>query len=149
MTDCPRCGERIEVHGAVCPACGESIADPTSSFPPVVVDQVEGVTVPAVEEGPALVVTKGPTPGERFFLDASRLSVGRDPGCDIFLNDMTVSRAHAVIEVHGQSIRVTDRGSLNGTYVNGLCVDSADLSHGDILQIGTFQMVLVGGAAAQ
>ena len=49
-------------------------------------------------EGPVLVVRKGPQPGERFYLDRPSFTVGRDPDSDIFLNDMTVSRAHAVLD---------------------------------------------------
>jgi pSer/pThr/pTyr-binding forkhead associated (FHA) protein len=74
------------------------------------------------------------------------LSVGRDPSSDIFLNDMTVSRAHAVLDTSPDGVSVRDAGSLNGTYVNGACVDQAQLREGDVLQIGTFQMVFHGGA---
>ncbi|TLM87290.1 MAG: FHA domain-containing protein, partial [Actinobacteria bacterium] len=74
--------------------------------------------------------------------------VGRDPESDIFLNDMTVSRSHAEFEVVGDEVTVRDLGSLNGTYVNGVCVDAAPLSHGDLVQIGTFQMVFVGRGGA-
>ena len=84
-----------------------------------------------------LVVRKGPQPGERFFIDRPRLTIGRDPESDIFLNDMTVSRMHAVVELIGATVTVTDAGSLNGTYVNGVLVDSAVLEHGDAVQIGT------------
>ncbi len=83
---------------------------------------------------------KGPQPGERFFVDRPRLTIGRDPESDIFLNDMTVSRTHAVMELIGATVKVTDAGSLNGTYVNGVLVDTAELCHGDAVQIGTFQM---------
>ena len=72
-----------------------------------------------------LVVRKGPQPGERFFLDRPRLVIGRDPKSDIFLNDMTVSRAHAVIESDAHGVRVSDAGSLNGTYVNGVVAEDA------------------------
>jgi len=97
-------------------------------------------------EGPALVVRKGPQPGERFFLDRARLTVGRDPESDIFLNDMTVSRIHSVLECSASGVHVTDSGSLNGTYLNGELVDSAQLADGDVLQIGTFQMVFFLGS---
>ena len=86
------------------------------------------------------MVSKGPQPGERFYLERPELTVGRDPESDIFLNDMTVSRTHAILEVSGAEVSVRDAGSLNGTYLNGVCVDSAPLSDGDVLQIGTFQM---------
>jgi pSer/pThr/pTyr-binding forkhead associated (FHA) protein len=83
--------------------------------------------------------------GERFYLDRPRLVVGRDPASDIFLNDITVSREHAVLDVHPAEVIVSDAGSLNGTYVNGVSVDRAVLRNGDQLQIGRFQMVFLSG----
>lgn len=117
----------------------------TASFAPVVAEmhEVGGDDV----DGPVLVVRKGPQPGEKFFIDRAQLSVGRDPESDIFLNDMTVSRAHAVLDLAGGTVTVRDVGSLNGTYVNGVIVDSAPLSSGDVVQVGTFQMVFYGPAA--
>ncbi len=111
-------------------------------MPPV--DAGTGTAAPAIE-GPVLVVRKGPETGESFYIERAALSVGRDPESDIFLNDMTVSRHHAHIEVVDGDVYVHDDGSLNGTYVNGVCVDRAVLRDGDILQIGTFQMVFSGG----
>lgn len=95
------------------------------------------------------MVRKGPQLGERFYLDRESFTVGRDPACDIFLNDMTVSRAHAVLTVYGGQVSVKDSGSLNGTYVNGECVDQATLAEGDVLQIGTFQMLFHSGVASR
>ena len=100
-------------------------------------------------EGPVLVVRKGPQPGERFYLDRPVVTVGRDPDQDIFLNDMTVSRSHASFSTSDGAVRVRDAGSLNGTYVNGTVEDDVALKDGDIVQIGTFQMVFFGGKEDQ
>lgn len=97
---------------------------------------------------PVLVVRKGPDVGERFYIDRPRLGIGRDPEADIFLNDITVSRAHATVELAGGIVSIRDAGSLNGTYVNGVCVDSATLSSGDIVQVGTFQMLFADSSEA-
>lgn len=145
MAECPECGEFLERDDQTCAACGASASDRTASFEPVGDVSAVDAETDATDEGPALVVRKGPQPGERFYLDRARLTVGRDPESDIFLNDMTVSRAHAVLEVLGASVTVRDAGSLNGTYVNGVCVDVAPLQNGDVLQVGTFQMVFVAG----
>jgi len=120
----------------------------TESFPPIETELIGGTEPSVSAEGPALVVRKGHEVGERFLIDRPRLTVGRDPGADIFLNDVTVSRQHAVLERVGASVKISDAGSLNGTYVNGLVVDSAMLGSGDIVQIGMFQMVFVGGGPA-
>jgi pSer/pThr/pTyr-binding forkhead associated (FHA) protein len=147
MDTCPACGARLEPDARTCASCGEQVHDRTASFPPVgkVVAPVVRVPAPVEAEGPVLVVRKGPEVGERFYLDRSRLSVGRDPASDIFLNDITVSRAHAALEVAPHEVSVIDAGSLNGVYVNGVSVDRAVLRNGDQVQIGRFQMVFLSG----
>lgn len=146
MDECRQCGTHVEEGVALCPRCAGASAESTESFEPIVgTDEVLGPL--GADEGPMLVVRKGPQPGERFYLDRPALSMGRDPSSDIFLNDMTVSRAHANLEVVGDIVTVRDAGSLNGTYVNGVCVDVAELHDGDVLQIGTFQMAFHGGGA--
>jgi pSer/pThr/pTyr-binding forkhead associated (FHA) protein len=148
MVRCPSCDAVLEGDAPVCRSCGHSLAEITASFPPVgdgpeVAEHTEPV------EGPVLVVRKGPEVGERFYVDRPTITVGRDPSSDIFLNDITVSRHHATIELVGSEVSVTDAGSLNGTYVNGVSVDKAVLGNGDALQIGRFQMVfLAGGGGA-
>lgn len=145
MAQCPGCGAEVSAENTECPACGASLAEPTASFAPIELDSgVQKPTAP-VSEGPVLVVRKGPQPGERFFVDRGRLSVGRDPASDIFLNDITVSRTHAIIDCKDDVVTVKDAGSLNGTYLNGEIVDAATLSNGDVLQIGTFQMIFIAG----
>jgi pSer/pThr/pTyr-binding forkhead associated (FHA) protein len=150
MTKCPVCGEHLEEpRPAECPTCGASLEGATEAFAPVSVE-AEHPADPRVDSatGPVLVVHKGPDVGERFFIDRPTLAIGRGPECDIFLNDFTVSRSHAVLEMAGTEVSVRDVGSLNGTYVNGVRVDKAQLSDGDVLQIGKFQMVFMnrGGA---
>ncbi len=148
MGVCASCGEPLDEHAAACSACGSAVADATASFAPVG-DLEQGSEVPGGTEGPVLVVRKGPQPGERFHIDRARLTIGRDPESDIFLNDMTVSRAHAVLSKEGDVVTVRDAGSLNGTYVNGLYVETAPLRDGDVVQIGTFQMVYFGETAGR
>jgi hypothetical protein len=143
MEECPTCHEQVDPDALECPSCGASLDGATASFEPVGHADGAPVDLVASGEGPVLVVRKGPQTGEKFFVDTARLTVGRDPESDIFLNDMTVSRTHAVIERVGDTARVTDAGSLNGTYVNGVLVDSAELNHGDAVQIGTFQMAFL------
>jgi len=145
MAECPACGASVTADDRECPACGVVIAQATASFEPVT-GQVPGAGAPAENvDGPVLIVRKGPQPGERFFIDRPKLTIGRDPESDIFLNDMTVSRTHAVVELEAGAVRVKDSGSLNGTYVNGEIVESATLADGDVVQIGTFQMIFLSG----
>jgi hypothetical protein len=146
MADCPGCSAALSPDDRECPKCGATVPGTTTSFEPVSLEGVPSPKVPGSDEGPLLVVRKGPQPGERFFLDRPRLVIGRDPASDIFLNDMTVSRSHAVVESDEHGVRVSDAGSLNGTYVNGVVAEKASLSDGDVLQIGTFQMLFLSGA---
>lgn len=147
MDACPACGAPVGPDAGACPSCGADLEQPTASFEPVGGEQpAEGAA--GTVEPPMLVVRKGVGVGEHFYLDRPELTVGRDPASDIFLNDVTVSRAHARLHVVGPTVTVEDAGSLNGTYVNNVRVDSAVLNHGDALQIGRFQMVFIRGGGA-
>jgi hypothetical protein len=146
MTSCPACGKTVEEpYPPQCPSCGARLEGATESFAPVGDSQEELAESAGtdLDQGPVLVVRKGAEVGERFFIDRPRLTVGRDPESDIFLNDITVSRSHAVLEFKASEVTVEDGGSLNGTYVNGVRVDKALLADGDLVQVGRFQMVFM------
>nr|WP_323368721.1 FHA domain-containing protein [Ornithinicoccus halotolerans] len=99
-------------------------------------------TVDALRPGTALlIVLRGPNTGARFLLDDAEVSSGRHPDSDIFLDDVTVSRRHAVFAREGEGYVVRDIGSLNGTYVNRERIDEARLEPGDEVQIGKFRLV--------
>jgi pSer/pThr/pTyr-binding forkhead associated (FHA) protein len=83
--------------------------------------------------------------GEAFPLEEDRLTVGRNPDSDIFLDDVTVSRDHAIIVRRGEDYHLDDCGSLNGTYVNRQRVESQLLRHGDELQIGKYKLAFLNG----
>jgi hypothetical protein len=91
-----------------------------------------------------LVVSHGPNRGARFLLDREVIVAGRHPDSDVFLDDVTVSRAHAEFR-RGPDGRFTivDTGSLNGTYVNRERVPMADLRSGDEIQIGKFRLTFM------
>ena len=90
---------------------------------------------------PVVTIVKGPQSGETFELEGDELTIGRDPANGIFLNDMTVSRAHAKIILNGAGARIEDLGSLNGTWVDGAIVNAAALRDGSTIQIGTFTLI--------
>ena len=98
--------------------------------------------VAALPPGTALLlVGHGPTTGARFLLDSAETTVGRHPHADIFLDDVTVSRKHAVfVALPGGGYGVRDSGSLNGTYVNRQRVEQCALRVGDEVQIGKYRM---------
>jgi len=111
---------------------------------PVTADEGPASGVQGLPPGSALlVVTRGPNVGSQFLLDQASTSAGRHPDCDIFLDDVTVSRRHAEFRARNDAIQVVDIGSLNGTYLNREPVDSAVLSHGDEVQIGRFRLMFL------
>jgi pSer/pThr/pTyr-binding forkhead associated (FHA) protein len=69
--------------------------------------------------------------------------IGRSPDCEIFLDDVTVSRKHATISRRGDQVTIEDQGSLNGTFVNRRRVESAPLDDGDELQIGKYRLTFL------
>ena len=99
-----------------------------------------------------LVVRRGPGEGSQFALAGERAVAGRSRESELFLDDVTVSRSHAVFERDGSGWTVRDSDSLNGTYVNRHRVTSHQLVHGDEVQIGKYRFVYLigdgGGASA-
>ena len=111
---------------------------------------VDAAAVDALPPGHALlVVQKGPGAGSRFLLDADVVSAGRHPKSEIFLDDVTVSRQHAVFRRDQDSFTVADDGSLNGTYVNRDRIESVRLKDGDEVQIGKYRLVFFSGHDAR
>lgn len=85
-----------------------------------------------------LVIIKGPNIGDKFLINKQELAIGRNPASDIFLDDITVSRKHAVIIKSGKDFRIKDSESLNGSYLNGKIVENALLKDMDRIQIGKY-----------
>ena len=95
-------------------------------------------------EGTALVIRAGGgIAGETFMLAAPRTLIGRAPDCDIFLDDVTVSRRHAELLHDGDHFTIRDLGSLNGTFVNRTRVESAELHDDDEVQVGKYRMTFL------
>jgi pSer/pThr/pTyr-binding forkhead associated (FHA) protein len=101
----------------------------------------EQEAIAALPSGSALlVVRRGPNVGARFLLDSDSTIAGRHPDADIFLDDVTVSRRHAEFTRLGTAFQVKDLGSLNGTYFDGVRIESALLSDGAEVQVGKFRL---------
>ena len=94
-----------------------------------------------------LIIFKGPAKGSRYLITREGATIGRSHESEIFLDDVTVSRTHAAITYEQQNARfgITDRSSLNGTYVNGSVVEKANLNHGDQVQVGKFHLLFITG----
>jgi hypothetical protein len=132
---CSRCGALLQKGGGAVETTQAFTADEVGEH----LDQEDlGL------EGPALVVRAGGgRAGESFRPAGERTRIGRSPDCEIFLDDVTVSRNHAVlIERDGRYV-VEDQGSLNGTFVNRKRIESATLQEGDEVQIGKYRMTFI------
>ena len=146
--NCRRCGEILNANANFCWSCGagqHASTSPETVAVPVISSEVPGAGAspgPLGEHGDLLVVASGPASGTRLTLDKETTSVGRHEQSDLLLDDVSVSRHHAVI-TRTASGRMTlrDLNSLNGTYVNGVRVDETTLHSADEVQIGKFKLV--------
>ena len=110
----------------------------------------EVAAVDSLPAGSALLIAQsGPNSGARFLLNADVTTAGRHVRSDIFLDDVTVSRRHAEFIREGDSFRVRDAGSLNGTYVNRERIDDVPLATGDEVQVGKFRLTFYGSQASR
>src|SRR5262245_21417469 len=81
---------------------------------------------------------------------AKRLTLGSRGDCDIIIDDPTVSGLHCAFERRGDALLVRDRGSKNGTYVNGHAIEGAELRPGSVLTVGrTALIALAEGGRGQ
>jgi hypothetical protein len=145
---CSECGFQNPETANYCSRCGALLekseaGSETQTFTP---DEVGELAHEPVEglEGPALVVRSGGgRAGETFHPAGERTRIGRSPDCEIFLDDVTVSRNHAVLVEQDGKFLIEDQGSLNGTFVNRRRIDNQELENGDELQIGKYRLTFV------
>ncbi|MBO0768648.1 MAG: FHA domain-containing protein [Solirubrobacterales bacterium] len=148
---CTECGFS-NVEGAnYCQRCGAFLADADGTVGAATASFRVGETgefgeLPDVTpgDGATLVIRAGGgRAGESFNLVGDRVTVGRRPDSEVFLDDVTVSRDHAVIVRRGVEFYLDDCGSLNGTYVNRRRIESHRLEDGDELQIGKYKLAFL------
>ena len=147
---CPECGFQNAEAANFCTKCGallvpEDPSETTMTFAP---DEPTSEHALALDElgitGPALVVRAGGgRAGETFPAEQDRLTIGRSPDCDVFLDDVTVSRKHAVLVREGDRYSLEDLGSLNGTFLNRRRIEKAEVEDGDELQIGKYRLTFL------
>lgn len=160
---CPICQTEASTGQASCAVCGFHFANNTLSFSPVDIggasvsqqpnsaqshqgqEQAAGQAAPVQANTPVLRMVRGNQLGTEYKLNPDKTSIGRNPQCDIFLNDMTVSRTHAsIVETNGAYI-ISDEQSFNGVWVNNRSINNKTLEPGDFIQIGRFGFLFDSG----
>ena len=151
---CPECGFVVGEGANYCPKCGAYLGveqehkeevttatyvidDATGELRPVDVSDV------AAESGALVIRSGGGRVGQSFPLQGEWMSIGRSPEAEVFLDDVTVSREHAVLVRRSGAWYLDDSGSLNGTYVNRRRIESHKLEEGDELQIGKYKLTYI------
>ncbi len=162
-THCSECGLDNAEGANYCQRCGAHLGGPeptpedsvTATYRVGETGELIAVDLQDVvaSEGAALVIRSGGgRVGESFPLhvaaadaegSGSRLTIGRRPDADVFLDDVTVSRDHALLVHRADGWHLDDLGSLNGTYVNRERIESHKLIDADEVQVGKYKLTFL------
>jgi pSer/pThr/pTyr-binding forkhead associated (FHA) protein len=159
---CPHCGVELRPDDECCAECGtqvslsisvglaeeemnseemlkqDTLTEEIRGMLPL--DDSLGSTLIQIPRLPRLVVTAGTGEGREFKLRA-KATLGRAPDNDIILEDLKVSRQHAVIAFTEGRYSITDLESANGTFVNGLRIrESHPLRAEDVISLGDTEL---------
>jgi pSer/pThr/pTyr-binding forkhead associated (FHA) protein len=149
---CPECGFTNAEGANYCQRCGAFLVNSEAVGPTTAqyrvgetgeIDAIDWGGFPPGGGATLVIRAGGGRAGETFQLGGDRMTVGRRPDSDIFLDDVTVSRDHAIIVARGSDHYLDDCGSLNGTYVNRHRIESHRLQDGDELQIGKYKLTFL------
>jgi len=140
---CPNCSADVVPGYRFCTSCGAPMESAAMA-------EQQGVIlagdVTLITSGWQLTIVNGPNAGQSFPL-GDRVRLGREADNEIRLADRRVSRHHAILERVGHGYLITDQGSSNGTYVNGVRISQPTvLRSGDTITMGDTQFTVLGEA---
>ena len=149
---CPECGFANAEGANYCQKCGAFLSDvqkgaddTTAAWQLDETGDIRPLDPDAVaQEGTLVIRSGGGRSGETFQVTGDQMRIGRSPDADVFLDDVTVSRNHALLVRRRDGLYVDDLGSLNGTYVNRRRIESHKLASGDELQVGKYKLTYLG-----
>jgi len=81
--------------------------------------------------------------GPGYLASGESYRIGRSSSCSFVVKDLSASRFHAEVTAYRESVLVKDLGSRNGTFVNGVRVEEAELKPGQAVRFGTVQFQLI------
>jgi pSer/pThr/pTyr-binding forkhead associated (FHA) protein len=131
---CQKCGALLERDAGGEPTTATYRIGETGDFIAVDIGEV------AASAAALIIRAGGGRAGESFAVEGERMTIGRRPDSAVFLDDITVSRDHALLVHRGSDWYIDDCGSLNGTYVNRSRIDSHRLEEGDEVQVGKYKL---------
>lgn len=149
---CPECGF-VNTEGAnYCQKCGAFLGDvqqdtddTTAAWQLDETGDIKPLDPETVaQEGTLVIRAGGGRSGETFTVSGDQMRIGRSPDAEVFLDDVTVSRNHALLVRRRDGLYIDDLGSLNGTYVNRRRIETHKLTDGDEVQIGKYKLTYLG-----
>lgn len=134
--NCPSCGQAALTGTRYCGNCGTELTNKEDNS-----SVADSRTVLETEPVPYLLVTTGSGRGQMFELQGEA-NLGRSRTNAITLSDGKISRNHARLDPVRSTYILTDLGSANGTFVNGVRITQpVRLRDADLLQVGDTQLV--------
>src|SRR5688572_18232954 len=88
-----------------------------------------------------LVLAEPFKPRVNILLDKNPFTIGRSTECSFVLDRTGISKHHLTITFDGDGYSIQDPGSKNGTYLNGIRIESSWLRHGDLIQISGHDLI--------
>ena len=150
---CHECGYQNTEEGKYCSKCGALLHEDDAGAQTTIryslsAEEKEAAEEAVIEgvgdEGVFMAVRSGGgLAGDVFRPSGEKTTIGRQQDSDIFMDDITVSRNHAVLLHKDDGYYISDEGSLNGTYVNHVRVETQKLSDGDQVQIGKYKLTFI------
>jgi pSer/pThr/pTyr-binding forkhead associated (FHA) protein len=98
-------------------------------------------------EQPKLIIINGPNPGTIVSLQEGATILGRGEHCEVQVEDVSVSREHATIELSAEACKISDLDSSNGLRINGMPRSDHFLQHGDTVELGNILVRFVAAGA--
>ena len=89
---------------------------------------------------PEIIVKLGDNIVQKYFFVKETMSIGRAPDNEIVIENLAISRSHAMLKYEDERYLIVDLGSSNGTHVNGVRVKKTEIMDRDVIAIGKYKL---------